>query len=196
MKLIDQIKKFQPYNEQEQTDQRIMLMFLNEGKHVLTRQNEIAHFTASSWVVNCSRNKVLMAYHNIYHSWSWTGGHADGNEDLLSVALRETSEETGAAAIQPITKEIFSLETIHVKGHEKRGKYVPCHLHMNITYLLEADDTSTLTIKPDENSGVKWFSIHEVLNVAREPFMVDRIYKKLNEKLSILLHQHDVALEK
>ena len=29
--------------------------------------------TASAWVVNPGRTKVLMVYHNIYKSWSWLG---------------------------------------------------------------------------------------------------------------------------
>ena len=66
-----------------------------------------------------------MVYHNIYRSWSWTGGHADGEADLLQVALREAAEETGIAALQPLQKEPVSLEILTVDGHEKGGNYVP-----------------------------------------------------------------------
>ena len=85
---------YRPYNEQEQHDLPLLLAALKQPDS-FTRQNETAHFTASAWVVNPARNKVLMIYHNIYNSWSWTGGHADGETDLLAVALREVAEETG-----------------------------------------------------------------------------------------------------
>ena len=31
-----------------------------------------------------------MVFHNTYGSWSWIGGHADGERDLERVALRES----------------------------------------------------------------------------------------------------------
>lgn len=133
--------------------------------------------------MNREYDKVLMIYHNIYHSWAWTGGHADGEEDLLAVAIREAEEETGVTGIVPIKDGIYSLEILTVDGHEKRGAYVPSHLHLNITYLLEADEEAVLRIKPDENSGVKWFPLEEALKASSEPWMVERVYKKLNEKL-------------
>ena len=160
-----------------------MLQLLKTQPDIFTRENEVAHFTASSWLLNREHTKVLMIYHNIYHSWSWTGGHADGEEDLLAVAIKEAQEETGVKEIQTVDDTIFSIETLTVDGHEKRGRYVPSHLHLNVTYLLEADEAEVLRIKPDENSGVKWFALEEALEACSEPWMVERIYKKLNKKL-------------
>jgi 8-oxo-dGTP pyrophosphatase MutT (NUDIX family) len=139
--------------------------------------------TASAWVVNRNRTKVLMVYHKIYDSWSWTGGHADGETDLLSVALREVTEETGIRHVRPVSDKIFSLEVLTVDGHEKRGRYVPSHLHMNVTYLLEADDSEPLTVCEEENKAVAWFSLEDALKASSEPWFVARIYQKLNNKL-------------
>ena len=139
--------------------------------------------TASSWLLNRTHDKVLMIYHNIYRSWSWTGGHADGDRDLLSVAKREAMEETGVSDIRAVSEDIFSLEILTVDGHEKKGVYVPSHLHLNVTYLLEADEEEVLRVKPDENSGVRWFALEEALAACTEPWMIERIYRKLNEKL-------------
>ena len=122
-----------------------------------------------------------MVYHNIYNSWSWTGGHADGEEDLLAVAIREAQEETGLQKLQPVTDGIISLECLTVDGHEKRGEYVPSHLHLNVTYLLRAADEA-LQEKPDENSGVGWFTPDEALADSTEPWMVERVYRKLNQR--------------
>ena len=69
-----------------------------------------------------------------------------------------------------------------VDGHVKRGKYVSSHLHLNVTYLLIADDTNVLTVKPDENSGVAWFTPEEALAASTEPWMVQRVYRKLADR--------------
>lgn len=183
MELYKQLEQYKPYNEQEAADKEVMLQFLKTQPDIFLRENKIAHMTASSWLLNREHDKVLMIYHNIYHSWAWTGGHADGDKDLLAVARREAAEETGVTDIQPVEENIFSVEILTVDGHEKRGVYVPSHLHLNVTYLLEADEAEVLKVKPDENSGVKWFSLEGAIKACSEPWMIERIYKKLNEKL-------------
>lgn len=94
-KLEQQIQKFMPFNEQEEHDKAILLKWFESGSDILTRENEIAHLTASAWVVSPDKKSVLMAYHNIYHSWAWLGGHADGDADLHHVAQKEVMEESG-----------------------------------------------------------------------------------------------------
>jgi len=146
----------------------------------------LAHMTASAWVINQNHDKALMVYHNIYQSWSWLGGHADGDENLLAVALREIQEESGLTKLKPIQNSIFSLEVLTVDGHEKHGHYVSSHLHLNVTYLIEADDQEKLAIKEDENSGVRWFSLEGAIAASTEPWFQKRIYRKLNDKLALL----------
>ena len=92
-KLINQIKEYKPYNEQEENDKILILDWIRNNENAFSRENTVAHMTASAWVVNRERTRVLMVYHNIYNSWSWLGGHADGETDLLSVAIREVKEE-------------------------------------------------------------------------------------------------------
>ncbi|MBQ8954087.1 MAG: NUDIX hydrolase [Clostridia bacterium] len=178
-----QLETYVPVNEQEAREREMMLRFLREGRTPFERANETAHFTASAWVTNAARDRVLMIWHNIYKSWAWTGGHADGETDLLAVARREAEEETGVGGLRPVMESPVSLEIITVSGHEKRGRYVPSHLHYNVTYLFEADDTAPLRVKPDENSGVRWFSPEEALAACAEPWMAERVYKKLLAKM-------------
>lgn len=184
MILLKQLAAFVPFNEQEARDRELLLGCLRREPEVLTRKNPLAHFTASAWVVNPAHTRVLMAYHNIYRSWSWLGGHADGESDLLAVALREVREESGIRSARPVSRDIFSVEALTVDGHEKRGAYVSSHLHLNVTYLLEADEEEALSIKPDENSGVRWFTLEESETVPSEPWFCARVYRKLNEKLT------------
>lgn len=181
--LISQLEAYAPFNEQEQKDRALILRLLRERERVFFRDDVLAHMTASAWVVNPDRTKVLMVWHNIYKSWSWTGGHADGETDLLSVAVREAREESGIRNIVPVSPEILSVEVLTVDGHEKRGGYVSSHLHLNVTYLLQADDREAVRVKADENSAVGWFSPAEALEKSTEPWFVSRIYSKLNGKV-------------
>ena len=183
MKIIEEIKAYAPCCEQEARDKAVILDYLAKNPDAFYRSDPIAHMTASAWIVNRDRTKVLMVYHRIYDSWSWTGGHADGEKDLLAVALREAREETGLRKVRAVSEEIYSLEVLTVDGHEKRGAYVPSHLHLNVTYLLEADEDEELRVCEEENSGVKWFTLHDALRASTEPWFVERIYKKLNDKL-------------
>ena len=180
--LTERIKKYRPFNEQEEADKVLILDWIGNNKNVFFRENMVAHMTASAWVVNKDRSKVLMIYHNIYNSWSWLGGHADGETDLLAVAIREVREEAGIA-----------------HGHIKKGKYVSSHLHLNITYLLEADPEEHLSIKEDENSGVAWFTPEEALEKSTEPWFVERVYKKLIKKTNLLngvrVNENEVSTE-
>lgn len=182
-KLREKIESYKPYNEQEEKDKEMMLKYIDTFEDVVTRNNEFGHFTASSWVVNKEKTKVLMVYHNLYQSWAWTGGHADGETDLLSVAIRELKEETGVKNIKILDDDIFSLEIACVDGHIKRGKYVSSHVHLNLTYLLEVDEREILQIKADENSGVQWIAIEDVETIVNEKWMIKNIYQKLNQKL-------------
>lgn len=182
MSLYEQIKNYNPVNEQEINDKEQMLRFMEQNTDYLIRDNRIAHFTASIWTVNKEYTKTLMVYHNLYDSWSWIGGHADGVEDLCAVAMRELQEETGVKFANLVSEEILSLETLTVNGHVRRGKYVPSHLHFNVTYLAEADEKEALVVNADENQAVKWWTFEEALQVSNEPWMIDCVYKKLIAK--------------
>ena len=176
---IRQIENYPPFNEQEEKDKALILGWISNNENAFSRENTVAHITASAWVVNKDRSKVLMVYHNIYNSWSWLGGHADGETDLLSVAIREVKEEAGISNVRPVSEEIFSLESLTVDGHVKKGNYVSSHLHLNITYLLEADSEEQVSVKADENSGVAWFSPEDALEKSTEPWSRLFYIKKL-----------------
>ena len=189
MEILRSVAAFHPWNEQEARDRAELLRRLESGEELFSRENASAHLTASAWVVSPRRDQVLMAYHNLYDSWAWLGGHADGERDLLSAALREVREESGLTDVRPVSPDIFSLEILTVDGHEKRGVYVSSHLHLNVTYLLEADPAAAIRCKPDENSRVGWFSPEDAVAASSEPWFRERVYKKLNAKLAALAMQ-------
>ncbi|MBD9198448.1 MAG: NUDIX domain-containing protein [Clostridiales bacterium] len=184
MDLMQELAAYRPWNEQEERDRAELLRRLGSGEELYSRDNASAHLTASAWVVSPDRTQVLLAYHNLYDSWAWLGGHADGDRDLPAVALREVREESGLTEVRPVSDRIYSLEILTVDGHEKRGRYVSSHLHLNVTYLLEADPAAPIRPKPDENSRVGWFSLDDAIAASNEPWFRERVYKKLNEKLN------------
>lgn len=182
MTLADQLRNYTPFNEQEATDKPELLRALEEEPNVFSRENRSCHFTGSGWVVSPDRKKVLMVYHNIYDSWSWMGGHADGEKNLCALARREIMEESGICDLKLLSPDIFSLEVLTVDGHEKKGKYVSSHLHLNVTYLFEGDPSLPLKHKPDENSGVRWIDVEKLPEAVSEIWFMERIYSKLVKK--------------
>lgn len=184
MNYIEELKTYRPKSEQEAADREMILLYIKTFPDtILTRENSFAHITAASMIFNRNRDKVLMIYHNIYRSWSWTGGHADGEEDMLLVAEKEAKEETGVETLKVLGKDtaenfLAAVDVLPVWGHVKRGRYVTSHLHLNLSYLFEAEEKEILHIKEDENSQVAWLSISELRAKVTEPDMIP-VYEKL-----------------
>ncbi len=187
-KLIRELQQFIPYNRQEAADRDVMVDFALKNPDCLNRENKIAHFATSRWVVNKEGTKVLMIYHNIYKSWSWAGGHADGESDLMAVAVREIEEETGVTGLVPLRDGIFSVHILTVENHVKKGRFVNSHLHLDVDYLFQADDSLPLRIKEDENSAVGWVDIDKIDSLVNEEKMKP-VYRLLCEKMKYYIGQ-------
>ena len=179
---IEAIENFKPINEQEENDKRLILEFIKNNDDVLYRENEYAHMTSSGLIFNDKLDKILMVHHNIYNTWAWTGGHADGEGDLLKVAIKEAQEETGVSDIKVLDENIITLDILPVVPHVKRGKFVSGHLHFCISYALMADETSDIRAKLDENSGVKWIKIDELEKYSNEPYLIG-VYRKIHKRV-------------
>lgn len=182
MNYKEAIMAYKPINEQEASEKKVILDYINQYPHnILLRENEFGHITSSGFIMNKDLTKALMVHHNIYNTWSWTGGHADGDEDLLYVAIKEAKEETGVTKIGPLMEEIASIDILPVWGHVKKGRYVATHMHLSVAYILIADEDQALHINESENSGVKWIELEALEAYCKEPQIVD-IYYKLIEK--------------
>ena len=184
MTLYEELNTYTPCNMQEEADRKVMLRYLTDFSNVYTRDNVYGHITSSPWIINADTSKVLMIYHNIYDSWGWCGGHADGDQDLIHVALKEGKEETGLKKL--LSESILPIDILPVPPHVKRGAFVSSHVHLNVTYLCQADEQDTLCSKPDENSGVKWIAVEEIDQYVTEEDMKP-VYRKLMEKSRSLL---------
>lgn len=181
----DVIVRFQPKDAREEEERRIILdLIASSADRILLRESAFAHITASSIIVNRARTHTLMAFHKIYNSWAWTGGHADGESDFEAIARREAEEETGISGLVRLGNGPASMEILPVWAHVKRGKAVGSHLHLNVSYLFEADDTIPLRACEDENSAVGWIGIDKLAESVSEPPMMpiyERLLKRAND---------------
>jgi len=186
MGYLELIQEYNPANEQEAQDKKVILNYIEDYRHnVLLRDNKIAHITSSGFIMNKALDKVLLVHHNIRDAWAWTGGHMDGDEDLLYVSLKEAAEETGIIHLHPLTSQIATIDILPVFGHVKKSNYVNAHLHLSIGFVLIADENHEVRICPEENSGVEWFSID---HFTREYFDQSDVY--LYNKLISFAHRN------
>lgn len=184
MNFIEEIQNYQPVNEQEVVDKKVILELCEVyGQKLLNRENSAVHVSASGFIVNPTLTKTLVVYHNIYKAWTWTGGHADGDGDLLGVAIKEAKEETGVNEIKELSEKIAVLDILSVPPHIKHGKYISTHLHVSVGYLLIANENQNICIKPDENSGVQWIELSDLFKYCTEKEMFG-VYQKLLSRLS------------
>ncbi len=191
---IHQIEHYYPVNIQERNDKKIIYRYMKEyGHNVLERANEVAHLTASGFIMNPSLTKVLFIYHKIYQSWGWTGGHMDGDQNLLEVAVKEAEEETGLSGLRPLSEQIMSIDILPVWGHMKKGRYVSAHLHLNAAYVLIADEEAPLVLNEEETEGICWVDVDAISDFSNEPDLIC-VYEKLVKaaiKTASVSHQTD-----
>ena len=181
-KLIAELERFVPSYEQEIVEKEMFLYVARTIPNSLTRESMLGQFTASAWVMNEAKTHVLCAYHNIYKSWAWLGGHCDGNDNLLQVAIKEVEEETGVGDVIPYVDGIFTLEALPVLAHIKKGKHIPAHIHLNCTFVFVADEKLETRIAQDENSAVGWKEFEDFYNSSNEEHMKP-IYRKIIDKI-------------
>lgn len=184
-KTVEMLKNYNTEIEQERKDIEMIIKAEEIFGNILTRDNEFCHLTASSFVINKAHTKVLCVYHNIYDSWGWLGGHADGDDDMLYVAKKETKEESSLEHFEQVMETPISVEILPVKGHVKNGKFVSGHLHLNVTYLFEADEHDSVHILESENSKVGWLSFDKLISKCDEPYMIP-VYEKIIERVKNL----------
>lgn len=179
LKTLKEINDYIAITEDEIVDREQLIWLLESyGNSAFDRNLMFGHITGSSIVLDKTHKYVLMAYHIIYDSYAWLGGHADMCFDLEELARRETLEETGLDNLKLILNEPSSIEVLTVDRHIKRGKFVPSHLHYNVTYLYEGDMSSKVENKPDENSAVKWVLISELKEHTKTDKGMYEVYMK------------------
>jgi 8-oxo-dGTP pyrophosphatase MutT (NUDIX family) len=107
--------------------------------------------------VDKSRKFTLLTHHRKLDKWFQTGGHCDGDSDVLNVALKEAHEETGLSNIQVISSDIFDIDIHPIP--ERKG--VPAHLHYDVRFLLEANINEPFIVS-SESTDLAWVALSEV----------------------------------
>ncbi len=188
MEWLKEIEDYTPFDEEEKVAKETIIAFCKEHNNVLYRACLDGHLTSTGFVVNKEHNKVLMAFHNIYQSYSWTGGHNDGDSDSKHVAEKEVLEETGLTSVKRISN-LISLDDLPVQEHVKNEQLVKEHRHYNLTYLFEADENDKLSIKEDENSALKWIDFDEIDLWVSEEIMIG-VYEKIIKRIRMGAYEH------
>lgn len=179
---LNTILNFIPFNEQEEADKQFALETLKNFPNSLTRENVYTHFTASAIILNSDHTKILCCFHNIYKAWSIVGGHMDGLDNPMQVAIKEAKEETGIKTLTPLSSTAFAMDVLPTAGHFKNNKYVCCHSHINFWFLFEGDENEPLKSLPTENTAVGWIDLEEIIKKSPEPYMHD-VYRKIIYKV-------------
>ncbi len=136
------------------------------------------HITGSAWIVDASKGKALLIHHAKLNRWLQPGGHADGDENVLRVALREAEEETGVKEYKILSEGIFDLD-IHPIPNRKD---FPEHLHYDIRYLVQANTVDELILS-DESFNVAWINFDELSSLTGNNSSINRMMEKVKSLL-------------
>ncbi|HYI77074.1 MAG TPA: NUDIX hydrolase [Chryseolinea sp.] len=153
------IRSLEKYNSAFPEEILFVPQFLELLNHAnaFQRQHLPGHITGSSWILDQSRENVLLVHHGTLNRWLQPGGHADGEENVLNVALREAEEETGLTHFKLMHEDIFDLDIHPIPA---RGNF-PNHLHYDIRFLFEADITEKIIVS-DESHDVSWLALSQL----------------------------------
>lgn len=152
--------------------------FLESTNLCFDRNNWDGHFTGSAWIVDQTRNWVLMTHHRQLNLWLQLGGHAEGRANLLDVALDEAREESGLSKFKVLTSDIFDLDIHRIPKFND----VPSHLHFDVRFILETQHGVEDIVVSDESHDVGWIQKNDVLNKNPEESMVRMLKKTLKFK--------------
>jgi len=173
MKYLKQLIKNYAQAYPEEKAPHDMLKFLDDETGYFLRNSYNGHFTGSAWIVSPDRSRILMTHHKKLGKWIQLGGHADGENDLLTVALREAKEESGIQQFRVLSEEIFDLDIHEIPQINSELR----HLHYDVRFLIEADPTGEAVIISDESHDVTWIPLADVVKLNPE-VSIQRMIKK------------------
>ncbi len=148
------------------------IRFVEEHADCLARSQLQGHLTGSAWVVDRTRTQTLLTHHRKLDKWLQLGGHADGDPDLLAVALREAREESGLTQLRTTATEIFDVDRHWIPER----KDVPAHFHYDLRFMFEAEPVEPLTVTR-ESKDLAWVRLTEVVALNPEESMARLVRK-------------------
>ncbi len=165
--LLALLHQYKPIDPTELAMTQATIAFVEEQSNCFERSLKIGHITGSAWIVSPDRQQFLLIHHRKLDRWLQPGGHADGDPDVVAVALREAQEETGLTSLRLVaepgtTPLIFDVDVHPIPA---RGE-VAEHLHYDIRFLLEADPKEAFG-NSDEIKNIQWFTLKSIFNDSR-----------------------------
>lgn len=154
--LVTELEKYRAAHPAEQPMADRFLAFVRGHEDCFERSLAVGHITGSAWVVNSHGTEALFTHHRKLEKWLQLGGHADGDPDILAVALREVLEESGLIAT-PLSSQIFDLDAHIIPARQK----VPEHIHYDIRYLLQVTGDHAYTVS-EESLDLRWIPFDEI----------------------------------
>ena len=173
--ILELLENHATFNEQEEQFRIETIQFVNENEQCFERELLKGHVTGSAWVLDKSRQYTLLTHHRKLDKWFQTGGHCDGDSDVLAVAIKEAEEETGLSAIKAISTAIFDVD-VHLIPERKD---VSEHYHYDIRFLLEADTNETLGIS-SESKDLAWVELSKVAQLNDSESIMRMVEKSAN----------------
>lgn len=123
---------------------------------------------ASAVIVNPNFTRILVMHHRLHGFYKQLGGHADGDKNLLNVAMREASEEAGISAY-PMSREPFDFVIWTMGARTKNNIFYPQHNVMDVAFLFCCHDNAKLKLQKKEGLDLKWISLDEWRDMKFDP---------------------------
>ncbi|MDF1657125.1 MAG: NUDIX hydrolase [Verrucomicrobiales bacterium] len=175
LKLLSQYREGHP-GEEDRTNQ--FIDFVERNPECFERSLQEGHITGSAWIVDSSGKNTLLTHHRKLNIWLQPGGHADGNHDVMAVALQEGLEETGLSELEAVTTAILDLD---IHGIPAR-KDEPSHFHYDVRFLLRQCGGNDYVVS-EESHDLAWVPM-EKLDDYSEEWSMRRMRRKAMEILA------------
>ncbi|MES2796930.1 MAG: NUDIX hydrolase [Bacteroidota bacterium] len=173
--LLELLKSYSTHYLEEQEYKNRTIDFVVSEPDCFKRELIKGHITGSAMIVNQALTKTVLVLHAKINKWLQPGGHADGETDILMVAMKEAKEETGLNNLQ-IVSEILDIDVHTISAR----KLVPAHLHYDIRFLIIADENEPFQIS-DESTDIQWISLDEVPQYNSENSLLRMVEKVQNK---------------
>lgn len=175
--LLNQLSEYALRHPEEAEVIREFTNFVQSEPRCFERSLATGHITGSAWVVNATGDEVLLTHHRKLDRWLQLGGHADGESDVLGVAMKEAEEESGLTDFTHIGSGIFDID-IHLIP-ERKGD--PAHFHYDVRYVLRANGCLDFTVS-EESHDLRWVKLDDVKTLTTETSMM-RMVAKWSEQM-------------
>lgn len=155
-----------PYDEYEKADIENFIYALETlGDKIFYRDCLIGNIATIVWVVNPSRTKVLLGYHNLLQTFNWFGGHTDGELNTLRNSQSEFREETSIKNYKVLNGgKPIAFSALTSQKHMRKGKVVSNHVHYCPVYAFEVEEDEPFNPNKKEISKMQWFMLGNVIN--------------------------------